>query len=98
MTVAASRKKITTFVNLSISAHHYPSKTMNLELFKIDVKVIETGKNIPLELQFVSKNSGRDLDRVFEEVLDQIQTATEGKRFKIERLSRTTQEIKVSLN
>ena len=71
---------------------------MNLELFKIDVKVIETGKNIPLELQFVSKNSGRDLDRVFEEVLDQIQTATEGKRFKIERLSRTTQEIKVSLN
>ncbi len=71
---------------------------MNLELFKIDVKVIETGKNIPLELQFVSKNSGRDLDRVFEKVLDQIQTATEGKRFKIVRLSRTTQEIKVSLN
>jgi hypothetical protein len=71
---------------------------MNLELFKIDVKVIETGKNIPLELQFVSKNSGRDLDRVFEKVLDQIQTATEGKRFKIMSLSRTTQEIKVSLN
>ncbi len=71
---------------------------MNLELFKIDVKVIETGKNIPLELQFVSKNSGRDLDRVFEKVLDEIQTTTEGKRFKIERLSRTTQEIKVSLN
>ncbi|MBK9593344.1 MAG: hypothetical protein IPO32_18215 [Crocinitomicaceae bacterium] len=71
---------------------------MNLELFKIDVKVIETGKNIPLELQFVSKNSGRDLDRVFEKVLDQIQTATEGKRFKIVRLSRITQEIKVSLN
>ena len=71
---------------------------MNLELFKINVKVIETGKNIPLELQFVSKNSGRDLDRAFEKVLDEIQTATEGKRFKIERLSRTTQEIKVSLN
>ena len=71
---------------------------MNLELFKIDVKVIETGKNIPLELQFVSRNSGRDLDRVFEKVLDQIQTATEGKKFKIMSLSRTTQEIKVSLN
>ena len=71
---------------------------MNLELFKIDVKVIETGKNIPLELQFVSKNSGGDLDRVFEKVLDQIQTSTEGKRFKIERLIRTPQEIKVSLN
>ena len=71
---------------------------MNLELFKIDVKVIETGKNIPLELQFVSKNSGGDLDRVFEKVLDQVQTSTEGKRFKIERLIRTPQEIKVSLN
>jgi hypothetical protein len=71
---------------------------MNLELFKIDVQVIETGKNIPLELQFVSKNSGRDLDRVFEKVLDQIQTATEGKRFKIMSLSRTSQEIKMSLN
>ncbi len=71
---------------------------MNLELFKIDVKVIETGKNIPLELQFVSKNSGRDLDRVLEKVLDQIQTVTEGKRFKIVSLIRTTEEIKVSLN
>jgi hypothetical protein len=71
---------------------------MNLELFKIEVKVIETGKKIPLELQFVSKNSGRDLDRVFEKVLDQIQTAAEGKKFKIMSLSRTTQEIKVSLN
>ena len=71
---------------------------MNLELFKIDVKVIETGKNIPLELQFVSKNSDGDLDRVFEKVLDQIQTATEGKRFKIVSLIRTTQDIKVSLN
>jgi hypothetical protein len=69
---------------------------MNLELFKIDVKVIETGKNIPLELQFVRKNSGRDLDRVFEKVLDQIQTATDGKRFKIISLERSTQEIKVS--
>lgn len=71
---------------------------MNLEHFKIDVKVIETGIKIPLELQFVSKNSGRDLDRVFEKVLDQIQIAAEGKRFKIMSLSRTTQEIKVSLN
>ncbi len=71
---------------------------MNVELFKIDVKVIETGKNIPLELQFVSKNSGRDLDGVFEKVLDQIQTATEGKRFKILSLVRTTEEIKASLN
>lgn len=71
---------------------------MNLELFKIDVKVIETGKNIPLELQFVSKNSGRDLDRVFEKVLDQIQTATDGKRFKIMSLKRSTQEINISLN
>ena len=71
---------------------------MNLELFKIDVKVIETGKNIPLELQFVSKNSGRDLDRVFEKVLDQIQTATDGKRFKIMSLQRSTEEIKISLN
>lgn len=71
---------------------------MNLEKFKIEVKVIETGKNIPLELQFVSKNSGRDLDRVFEIVLDQIQTATEGKRFKIMSLHRITQEINISLN
>jgi hypothetical protein len=71
---------------------------MNLELFKIDVKVIETGKNIPLELQFVSKNSGRDLDRIFEKVLDQIQTATNGKRFKIVSLIRTTHEIQESLN
>ncbi len=71
---------------------------MTLELFKIDVKVIETGNNFPLELQFVSKNSGRDLDRVFEKVLDHIQTATDGKRFKIMSLQRSTQEIKVSLN
>ncbi len=67
---------------------------MYLENFLIEIKILDTGEIIPLDLIFIRGDSEEEIDKVFDKVRAQMDNAVKGRSHKLLMLTRNTQSLK----
>jgi hypothetical protein len=58
---------------------------MHIENIIIDIKILETGERIPLDLTFVRGDTDADIDEVFVKIRKRICDTANGRSYKILR-------------
>lgn len=71
---------------------------MHIENIIIDIKILETGERIPLDLTFVRGDTDADIDEVFVKIRKQIYETANGRSYKIMRWIRNYEPLEINLN
>lgn len=71
---------------------------MQLENIIIDIKILETGEQISLDLIFIRGDSEEEIDKLFDKIRAQMDEAVKGRNYKLLRMVRNTQTLNQFLN
>lgn len=67
---------------------------MYLENFIIEIKILDNGEILPLDLIFIRGDSEEEIDKVFDKVRVQMDNTVKGRSHKVLMLTRNTQSLK----
>ena len=66
---------------------------MVVEGFTFEIKIVDTGRKIPLELTFVVDGKNMTVDKMLARIKERLDDAAEGKKYTINYMLRETHDL-----